>query len=580
MTSSSYTPVPNRSPRASANRTVEVATLAALAPFLLLVLVFVFAGLTGHDPWKADEAYIFGIIHSILDEGSWLVPMLAGEPFMEKPPLYAWCAALLVRLLAGVPSEPDAARLVSGCFMVMTCGAVAVAARNWWGDGMGRFAPIMLIACLGLTVQSHMMMPDVPLLTAFACGAWAFSVIRTRPGQGGLLLGLATGIGFLSKGLLGPGVLGLTALLLPICFRQWRNRQYFSGLATALCVAFPMLTVWPALLYLRSPELFHTWFWDNNFGRYFGFAAARHGTEHEPFFWLQTLPWFAFPALPLALLVTWQRRREFATNAGLQCGVLMSGVTMLVLSTSASARAVYAMPLLVPLAILATPSVQMLRTAAARLWVMSSVLLFGALAGTVWVGWLLMMTTGAPPQWPWLTRLLPADYIPNPQPFALLVAAAATAAAMLIVFHPRMAHSQGRPLLVWTAGVALVWTLLSTLWMPWLDYAKSYRTVFENIPWPASYRCIASINLGESERAMLDYYTDRVTERQENGAGAGCDLMLLQGYAPKGIEGIDSQRWQLAWTGARPGDTWQQFWLFRAKSAAKQTAATSEPYGD
>jgi 4-amino-4-deoxy-L-arabinose transferase-like glycosyltransferase len=58
-------------------------------------------GLVGHDPWKPDEAYTFGLVYHILEAGDWLVPTLAGEPFVEKPPLFFWTAALFCKLLAG-----------------------------------------------------------------------------------------------------------------------------------------------------------------------------------------------------------------------------------------------------------------------------------------------------------------------------------------------------------------------------------------------------------------------------------------------------------------------------------------------
>ena len=60
-------------------------------PHVLVVLCVVFAfclpGLVGHQPWKPDEGYIFAGIFHTLPSGDWIVPHLAGEPFMEKPPL-------------------------------------------------------------------------------------------------------------------------------------------------------------------------------------------------------------------------------------------------------------------------------------------------------------------------------------------------------------------------------------------------------------------------------------------------------------------------------------------------------------
>lgn len=537
-----------------------------LVPFILLLATFIFLGLTGHDPWKADEAYIFGIIHSMLEDGSWLVPLVAGEPFMEKPPLYAWVAAWLVRGLRGWLAAPDAARITSGLFMTATCWAIASAARNWWGDGNGRYAPILLTACVGLTVQSHMMMPDVPLLTSFSLACWGYSIAQRRSTAGGLLLGLGVGIGFLSKGVLGPAIIGLTSILLPVCFKQWRESRYRNTLVIALITSLPMLLIWPTLLYLHVPDLFSTWFWDNNFGRFLGFSAAGRGTEHPPYFWWQTLPWFTFPVLPIALHALWQWRRQIVTHPGIQCTILLTTVTLVVLLSSACVRAVYALPILAPLAILAVPSARSLPLLVNRLWAGGSLILFVVPAAIIWSGWLIMMRTSAVPHWSWITRHLPADFVPQFDLLDFSVAAAVTAGACYGLRRYNATQSPACGLFSWTIGLTLVWGLLSTLWMPWLDYAKSYTRVFESIPWPHTHGCIASLGLGEGERAMLDYTADRRTYRQEVTARPDCDLLFLQGYVASGAGIIDSTKWELIWSGGRPGDTWQKFWLFRARN--------------
>jgi hypothetical protein len=53
----------------------------------VVLLLFVCIGLTGHDPWKADEAYTYGIVYSMIASGDWVVPTLADEAFVEKPPI-------------------------------------------------------------------------------------------------------------------------------------------------------------------------------------------------------------------------------------------------------------------------------------------------------------------------------------------------------------------------------------------------------------------------------------------------------------------------------------------------------------
>ncbi len=543
-----------------------------LAPFILLILVFVFFGLTGHDPWKADEAYVFGVIHTMDVSGNWLIPIVGGEPFMEKPPLYYWVAGGFMRLLSGWMGEPDAARMASGFFMLVTIWAVAAATRAWWGSGVGRYAPLLLLACLGTLTQTHMMMPDVPLLTGFALSAWGYSKILQRSTVGGILLGIGTGVSFLSKGILGPAVIGLTAVLLPACFAQWRQRGYVRGLLIALAAALPFLLIWPTLLYLRAPTLFHVWFWDNNFGRFFGFSAVHNGTEHPPGFWWQTLPWFTFPALPLAAFALWYQRRLVFSHAGIQYALVAFAVPMAVLITSESVRAIYALPLLIPLAIMAAASVFAISRRVDLVWARASMVLFGLLAVLIWTVWGVMMVTDAPPIWRWLLRVLPGDFEPDFEPWTFAAALLVTAGALIAT--RLFAKMPGRGLTTWLTGLTLTWALLSSLLMPWLDYGKSYRSVFGDIPWPSGINCVASLGLGESERAMLHYVAGRVTARREILPNADCNTLLMQGYVPIGNAVVDPVKWEKIWEGARPGDDWQRFWLFRARQPVVQVHLT------
>ena len=66
--------------------------------FVLLCMVWILPGLVGHEPWKGDEAATFGVIYNIVKTGNWLIPALAGEPFLERPPLYHVVAALFAKI--------------------------------------------------------------------------------------------------------------------------------------------------------------------------------------------------------------------------------------------------------------------------------------------------------------------------------------------------------------------------------------------------------------------------------------------------------------------------------------------------
>jgi 4-amino-4-deoxy-L-arabinose transferase-like glycosyltransferase len=341
------------------------------------------------------------------------VPNLAGEPFMEKPPLFYWLAAVCARLFSSVMPLHDGARLASGLSMLIACTATAAAARQWWGARTGRYAALGLIGCVGSLEQAHLMMPDIALLAGFAISALGFATVRSEPVRGGLLLGAALTVAFLAKGLLGPLVMSATALCLPLLFSEWRLPEYWRALGIAVLISGPLGMVWPVWLYLRSPDLFMDWFWLNNVGRFVGFSVPQLRTEHLPWFWTKTLPWYTFPALPLALWTLWGERRQAFTAPAVQYCVVAFSVLMSVLALSSSARCVYAWPLLVPLAMLAGLGAQRLPVRADRLLRWAAALIFAACTGAVVLGWSLMMLTGVPPDWPALLRLLPDAFVPR-----------------------------------------------------------------------------------------------------------------------------------------------------------------------
>jgi 4-amino-4-deoxy-L-arabinose transferase-like glycosyltransferase len=534
-----------------------------LIGFLIIIVAYLVPGLVGHDPWKQDETYIFGMIHHLLDTGDWVVPMVAGEPFMEKPPLYYWVAAGFAWLFSSWLPLHDGARLATGFFMTVTCGALGWTARHWWGHGYGRFGVLALIGCLGIVLYGHLMLADIPLLTGFAIAACGFALARSRPLSGGLLLGTGVAVGFLAKGVLAPGVLGLTAVLLPACFQNWRDRSYFHALVIALLAALPGLLIWPIALYFRSPSLFMDWFWLNNIGRFLGFSVPLLGAPHKQGYWIQTIPWFTFPALPLALTTLWHQRRTLLSNAPMQFSIVLFSVLMTVLGLSASARPNYALPLLLPICLLAAPAAVTLSSRVDHLWNWSARILFSSLAVGIWSVWAVMIARGTAPDWPFLGRYLPADFVPQLGFDDIAIAPILTLLAAAVIW--RQPRIQGRGIVSWVIGLTLCWALVSTLWLEWIDYAKSYRSVFTSMQsaFPHKHRCIASSGLGESERAMLRYVLGINTQRKEITPTADCDLLLINGTAETPPRNVDLSHWKLAWEGARPCDLRERFWLFK-----------------
>lgn len=553
-------------PRCSSVNRIDVPERLQVRPIpLVLVVIFVVAyvlpGLIGHDPWKADEGYTFGNIYDLLQTGDWIVPHLAGEPFLEKPPLYHLVAAGLAILTKPWLQLHDGARLASALFMGVTLLAVGWSARHSLGERCGRIGVLMALSTVGLLIHAHMMLTDLALMAGFSIAMAGLVACSLGIRFGGLLLGTGMGMAFLAKGLIGPCAISIASTLLPIMFANWRSKAYLKQLGYAALALSPWLTIWPVALYLRSRDLFSIWLWDNNFGRFFGFSVHQLGASHEAGFWWRTYPWFLFPLWLFVLPQFFYLRRVVWEKPAVQIGTMLTATMAIVLGLSASAREIYALPLIVPLSLIATagvayapPKVDQALRALGLLIVSCSLIFF-------WVGWVALHNTGAVPEWCWLVHWLPQNFAMPVSVVQLLTAGFLSFGSLAIGIFCWRKQNDG--LLLWSVSLGLGWGLAMTLWLPWIDYAKSYRSMFMSIPIVAdtSGNCVSSRGLGESERAMLEYTLSIVTKRVEILPNANCAALLIQSSVSKTIR-PDLASWHLVWSGNRPGDIRERFDLY------------------
>lgn len=517
--------------------------IAVLAAWVLL-------GLAGHDPWKADEAYTFGLVWHILETGDWIVPTLGGEPFMEKPPVFFITAAAMAKLFGWLLPVHDAARLAAGLYTGLALLFAGLAARRLYGPGAGIAAALLLAACLGYVHHAHQLITDTALVAGIALAFLGLACVLERPAVGGLLLGTGAGLAFLSKGLLGPGLVGVSAAAL-LAFRPWRRKAYVQGWLWAALAFAPWALVWPWLLWQRSPELFHEWLWVQNLGRFSG--EHKIGGTPDHLHYVKALPWFALPAWPLAAWSVYSCRKTLRTDPAVQLPLAAFLAMFLVLSASSLARQIYALPMLLPLAALGAAG---LRSAPAWLKVpLDRLAVWGGAAGAtvLWLAWLAFFAG-----LPLVSTRLEAEAPGFAPHFSILPVAAALAISAAWPFAVR----HGGLALRWAATSALLWGLLMTIWLPYLDYAKTYRGVIADMQRhrPAASGCVASRGLGEPQRALFHYFAGMTTVRESLPAARGCTLLLVQTSREKPAP--EAAGWRLLWDGARPGERRERFWLF------------------
>lgn len=525
-----------------------------------LFLVWIVPGLFANDPWKPDEAYTFGLVLEYLDGAHWLTPVLAGEPFMEKPPLFFLTAAGFAHLLRDVLPLHEGASFANLLYVGLACLFTGLAARERYGGGAAACAVALLCGSVGLLLPAHLLITDMAKLTGTAIAAYGLVALDRRPRIAGIALGTGVGIAFMAKGLLLLGVSGIVVALLPMIDPARRNRQYAGALAFAALALLPWLLVWPVLLYRHAPELFDVWFWDNQVGRFLGSNTL--GPATKPLHYLAILPWLAWPTLPLAAYAVWTSRRTLRHDSATLALLTLTIVLFAVLSVSRTARQIYALPLLVPLAIVAVPAVRALPARWADRWHRAQGVIFAVLLSALWlVG--TALHAGVPTHLQERLLALRPGYEPHLAAWTLAVAVAYTLGWIILQRRLRM-HPE-RVAYGWVTGLVAAWGVGVCFLLGWVDAGKTYRPVMTAIArqMPPTAHCLASSDLGEPQRAMLHYFGGLRTRRLEVDPHAlECDIVLVQFRRGEAAWRPDG-RWEEIWDGGRSGRSDDVFVLFQ-----------------
>ena len=542
-------------------------------PLLILLAIWLLPGLVGHDPWKTDDAIGIGIAHQFANQGDWLIPRLAGEHYPDDGPLFYWIAAAFAKAFGWLLAQHDAARLAAGACIVLTLLFLRLAGNSFLGKasrdnagnkkglGGGESVVLMFIGCTGLLLHAHEAISDTVLLAGLACAYYGAALVQARPYAAGAAIGCGLGAAFLATGL-APILPFLVALLAtPLFVPDWRSRNTAIALACALLLTLPWITLWPGLLYARSPELFAAWL----------LKAGPAALAYDPSlagaaYALRTLAWFAWPAWPIALWGLWLYRRKPGSAAvALPLIALIAGLALTAVTRAPGELPL--LPLLLPLALLGAQVLGDLRRGAANSLAWFGAMTFSLLGALIWTGYLALQT-GYPPRVAANAARLEPGFVAHFAWLPLLAAALVTLLWIALILKSQ--RSPQRSVTFWAAGLAMFWALTMLLWLPWIDYGKSYRPVAQALK--AKLRglpgCIASRGLGEAQRAAFDYHANIVTERGVSGARRDCRLLLVQDNA-RLPETAPGGSWKKVWEGNRAGDRSEKFRLYVREKASQ-----------
>lgn len=276
------------------------------------------------------------------------------------------------------------------------------------------------------------------------------------------------------------------------------------------------------------------------------------------------LVWFAWPAWVLAAVALFKWRRHLLTHRpALHIALPALFVLLHLICLPAVAQKdrwlLSALPSLAALTAFALPT---LRRGMKSLIDLFTLIFFSGCALVIWTVWIAMQT-GIPPQPAAnVSRLLPA-FVPSFSAPVLLLAIAATLAWGYLVFWRVGKH---RPA-IWMSmvlpagGAALCWALLTSLWLPLLDHARSYKPLMTLMHQqmasvsasnePTS--CLAIQGLSPVQQAALRYYLRRpLVEATRDTA---CNWLVIdKEAAPSLPEYVTHEEWSLSRTIKRPSD--------------------------
>jgi 4-amino-4-deoxy-L-arabinose transferase-like glycosyltransferase len=565
---------------------LPAAATLALPRWALLALgmLYILPGLIGRDPWK-DDAGSFGIMwtmaHGSLND--WLLPNIAGLPVTEEGPLAFWLGALCIKLFGWLLGDVLAARVSTiGIFVLGTMSlwytafhlgrrAEAQPLRLAFGgqpepDDYGRTladtAVLIYLGSLGLLLHSHVTLAVTlqgSLLAYFLYRAVRY--VEHPSARNATLIGLALGALTLTRGWLPPVAL-VMALLACTHFLRLPLGATLRHLALAVATAFGITLLWivPAAL-LRPYGLNPVDGW-----------LAWNMSQIGPPSWqslksfLRVGLWYFWPAWPFAIWSAYAWRRQHNMLHIVLPLTFVGALTLLILCDQSQENGDL-IKLLPPLAIMAAFGLPTMKRGTINAIDWFSVMVLTMLGAVLWLFWIAKLT-GWPAQLARNALKLVPGFKPEFGLIAFTVAAAATIGWIMLV-HWRLSR---QPAVLWRAvvlssgGLILLWVLVMTLFLPDLNYSKSYASVAQQIAarLPPEPACIDT-NVSPAQRATLAYY-GRLPFA--GVAGSKCDYVLLQDSVKvkddkEAKHGYRARDMTLLWEGRRPSDRDERFRLYR-----------------
>lgn len=541
------------SPRKTPARLTELAARKLPRNILFWFMsAYILAGLFWRDPWKTDDITGLASMLSLLAEpSSWLSNHVGSMPLTQEGPLTTWIGALFISLFAPVfelfqsplNAQISASRLPNlvyfyGLMWGIWYGTYLLARRTEaqplplpfggepnprdYGRMMADVAFFFMIASVGILVKIHETSPFPLILVIHALAFYGFVRLLDHPIQACAVLALMFLAAFLTRGLLGASPLLLTALAL--LFSTFYSARQKLSLVLAIAIATGLALIWVSASKQANILWFREWWYWNTSS--FAWQQIMHAGKN-----LRDLVWFLWPSWPFALLALWNWRNWFNAPHILIPSLMMLANFALIFTVTDSFETEYA-PLTIPMTVLAAMAIPTLRRSVINLLDWYSIMVVSLFFITVWLGWSALYL-GWPEKIHFNIMRLIAGFEVQIDYWAIILGIAITVLWIFLIRWrlSRNPSAMWRGIILSAAGLTCSWLLIVTLWMPAVDYNRSYRhvgqqlaqTVQEHVP---QSECIRAQNVSLGQRSALYVFSG---VRLDNSSS--CAYVLIQSTA-------------------------------------------------